>query len=255
MTNPPQPQSEQAQKARQRLSDWQIDLLGEWSPDEVKRILTIFESLAHNANNSHLSDLFNGESTSFHHSGREGPVGRTKGSEIYLDDDWTDWTLAHELGHRWNNAWARLPEQRLKESVRAGKFDWLKSRLRRVEKWLTHRLAKFGIQKRLDWRALWYHPGNAPPPCGSDRNFNASEDLAESFAASLLPQDAKIRAETAAKRNYKQSQFWDWGRLFAAYPQTPRGIITLNMLRDLSTRQQHLRQTNHSATQDQPRRT
>jgi hypothetical protein len=165
MTNPPQAQSKQTQQARQRLSEWQIDLLGEWSSDEVRRILTIFEALADEARISHLPDLFNGQSTTFHHSGRKGPVGRTKGSEIYLDADWTDWTLAHELGHRWNNAWQRLPEKRLKQSVQAGRLEWLKSRLRQFEKWLTHRLRKLGIQRQVDWHALWYHPGNAPPPC------------------------------------------------------------------------------------------
>jgi hypothetical protein len=204
------------------LASRQVVLEGDWTAEEARRILAVFERLETLSGGSG-ADLFNGQPTTFQHSGRPGRVGRTRGGTVILDADWTDWTLAHELGHRWNNAWGRAPEHHLRAALRAGRLEWLKRPLRRFEKSLERLLKKLGIETRLDWPALWYHPGDAPPPCGADRNFNASEDLAECFASSIFPEDSKARANKAAKKPVQPAANWDWGQQYAGFSQTPRG--------------------------------
>jgi len=218
-------------ESRARLRAWGVLLEGEWTPEEETRILAVFQRLSDLAEDRHVIELFNHQPTTFHHSGRPGRVGRTRGSDIFLDNDWTDWTLAHELGHRWNNAWDRQPEQRLRRAVQAGKFEWLKRNLRLLTKWLERRLKDLGIKSRLDWQALWYKPGKSPPPCGVDRNFNASEDLAESFAGIIFPELIKERAKKAAARLNKSMTDWDWGQKVASFTATPRGETVLKTLR------------------------
>ena len=168
-------------------------LEGDWTEAETRRILAVVKRIEILSGRD-VASVFNGQQTTFRHSTRAGRVGRTIGGTVELDADWTDWTLAHELGHRWNNAWQRSPERDLRTSLQAGKLEWLKHPLRRFEIWLERSLKKLGAKTRLDWQALWYHTGIAAPPCGSDRNFNASEDLAECFASSVFPEVAKERA-------------------------------------------------------------
>ena len=216
---------------RARLRAWGVVLEGEWSPDEIARILAVFQRLSNLAEDRDVLELFNYQPTIFHHSGRQGRVGRTRGSTIFLDNDWTDWTLAHELGHRWNNAWGRQPEQRLRRAMQAGNLEWLKHTLRRLTKWLEQRLQDLGIKSQLDWRSLWYKPGKSPPPCGVDRNFNASEDLAESFAGVIFPEEIKERAKKAAARLKKSRAAWDWGQQVASFTETARGETVLKTLR------------------------
>ena len=218
-------------KARARLHAWGVVLEGDWTPEEETRILAVFRRLKDLAEDRDVLEIFNHQMTVFHHSGRPGRVGRTRGSDIFLDNDWTDWTLAHELGHRWNNAWGRQPEQRLRQAVQAGKLEWLKRTLRLVSKWLERRLRDLGIKSRLDWQALWYKPGKSPPPCGVDRNFNASEDLAESFAGVIFPEEIKQRANKAAARFKKTKPGWDWGQQVASFTETERGETVLKTLR------------------------
>ncbi len=158
------------------LLNWGIELIGEWSTDEINRIHGVFQKLADLGGGPSLRNLFNDQKTILYHSDRSGKVGRTKGGEIFLDSSWTNWTLAHELGHRWNNAWARQPEENLRTALGAGKFEWIKRQLRRFEKWLTRVLRSWGGKTKIDWKALWYNPGGGAPPCGVDRNFNSSED-------------------------------------------------------------------------------
>lgn len=229
------------------LENWQVILEGEWSADETKRIHSIFHHLVQITGESALLQLFNHQPTIFHHSHRPGKAGRTRGGDIYLDDDWTDWTMAHELGHRWNNAWFRQPETALRTSLNAGKIEWLKRLLRRFEKWLTKILGSVGIKTRIDWKALWYHPGSAPPPCGVDRNFNASEDLAESFAATIFPEDARERALNAAKRIINRVVNWDWGQNFLDFKQTPRGQVMQAIIRERLSSDQHADQPDQRA--------
>lgn len=249
-------QAMQHQKSEliQKLKDWNIQLEGDWTHAEIERVLRIFENLAAYVNIDFLTKMFNNQPTFLHHSGRPGKAGRTKGGEIYLDDDWTDWTFAHELGHRWNNAWNRLPEQILRLATNAGRFEWIKGTLRRFEKWLECTLKRFNLKGRFDWHKLWYTPGNAPPPCGVDRNFNASEDLAESFASMVFPLEAKDRASKAADRMIKISGKWDWGNQFEDFLETPRGKTVLQMLKTLLPKEQYLNEPNQPANEDQPGR-
>ena len=221
------------------LESWKIQLEGEWSYDEIQRVHKVFESLAEQSDASSIPQLFNRQITTLKHSGRPGRVGRTKGSEISLDANWTDWTFAHELGHRWNNAWDRLPEQRLRQAVGAGKLEWIKRTLRGFERRLERALKKFDINKKIDWPTLWYKPGDAPPPCGADRNFNASEDLAESFAATIFPDEAKTRASDVATRAIIFAKSWDWSKTFNHFLETPRGQITLQTIKELGSHREY----------------
>jgi hypothetical protein len=238
----------------QKLEEWHIHLDGDWHADEVKRVWSIFENLSKRINLEFIHKIFNDQITTLHHSGRPGKAGRTRAGDIFLDEQWTDWTLAHELGHRWNNAWNRLPEQILRLTTSAGRWEWLKRILRRFEKWLERLLKRFNFKGHIDWKSLWYAPGNAPPPCGIDRNFNASEDLAESFASLLLPGEAKERASKAAHQNKKFKNKWDWGSKFNHFVETPRGRTTLQTIKDLVTQDQHFNQPYSPTSEDQPRR-
>ena len=213
------------------LNQRQIAFEGDWTDGEQERILTVLERIEALAHRD-LPKVLNGQSTTFRKSGRPGRAGRTLGGLVELDADWTDWTLAHELGHRWNNAWQRTPERDLRTSLGAGGWEWLKRPLRRFEKSLEHLLKKIGVTARLDWQALWYHPGQAAPPCGADRNFNASEDLAESFAASVFPQEAKERAAKASQRLAKAG--WDWGEQKGDFDRTKRGEFLQRRMRAIS---------------------
>jgi hypothetical protein len=240
-------QNDQRSPLREQLTNLGVELVGEWSQDELQRISMIFQRLANLGGFASLENLFNQQITNFHHGHRPGKVGRTRGGDIFLDNEWTDWTMAHELGHRWNNAWDRQPEQTLRRVINAGRFEWMKRQLRRFEKWLSQVMGKLGIQTKLDWKDLWYHPGEAPPPCGVDRNFNASEDLAESFASIIFPEDAKIRAAKAANRLSQFSAKWDWGKNFTHFHLTPRGKITLQMIRERLHPNENLDQPNQTA--------
>ncbi len=212
-------------KSHHQLTQWNVQLEGEWTAAEAERIKTVFERLGELMGGSdRLPARFNGKTTHMHHSGRPGRAGYTIGDDVYLNDDWTDWTLAHELGHRWNNAWGREPQKLLQKEMRAGQGEWLKLPVRRwlkkTERFMTKHWEFTG---RLDWRSLWDHTGDGPPPCGVDRNFNASEDFAECFAAAVFPEDAKGRAQRAAKKLGEKSKNWDWSQKTPSFEKTPRG--------------------------------
>ena len=231
--NPSQNTPDSAQYADSQLTRWGIHLEGAWTRHEKYRILNVFQRLSRNAGGKSIPLLFNQQATTLRHSGRPGRVGRTRGSEILLDEHWTDWTLAHELGHRWNNAWRRQPEKRLQRMVGAGRWEWLRKGLRGGVKWAEKALKKVGLEARLDWQPLWYHPGQAAPPCGVDRNFNASEDLAESFAAAIFGEDAQKRARRAVERSGEVGKKWDWPSQFQSYAATPRGQAMASLLAKL----------------------
>lgn len=228
------PTSKSSHPAQDELSLWNINLEGEWTLQEIERVVQIFQRLSAQSGGRKLAEIFNGETTTLKHSGRPGRVGRTLGGTIYLDKDWTDWTFAHELGHRWNNAWRRRPQTQLRKAVSAGKLDGIKKFLRRSEKWLEQILKRLGFKGRLDWRALWYHPGKAAPPCGIDRNFNASEDLAESFAAMIFQEDAQVRAQRSVEKFKLFAEKWNWPSQFPSFSETPRGKSLKMLLENLS---------------------
>lgn len=233
-----------------QLSLWKVELDGDWSRGEIDRIIKILNRLIAEADGKSISELLNNQQTTLHHSGRPGRVGHTRGADVYLDKDWTDWTLAHELGHRWNNAWKRQPEKRLRKTLRAGRLEWLMKGLRRFEKWLERALKPLEFKGHLDWHKLWYQPGDAPPPCGVDRNFNASEDLAESFAAIIFQENAQNRSRRAVKRLGAHGQKWNWPAQFLKFSETPRGQVMLRLLKNLVAEEEYPYQTNHPAAQN-----
>ena len=222
---------------------WHVHLDGHWTPQERDRILNILRRLSEGSGGISIPRLFNHQAILLHHSGQPGRAGRTRGADIYLDEAWTDWTLAHELGHRWNNAWKRQPERQLRKTMLAGKLEWLKLVLRRFEKWLESALRRLSCKRQLNWQALWYHPGNAPPPCGVDRNFNASEDLAESFAATILPEKAEQRARRISEHLEDLGEKWNWPLHFQNFSATPRGQFMVHFLAQLSSQNENLQKT------------
>lgn len=237
--------------ANQQLAIWHVHLKGDWTRHESYRILNIFQRLREQSGDIAIPSLFNHQGTILHHSGRSGRVGFTRGGDIFLDEDWTDWTFAHELGHRWNNAWARQPELNLRKAVGAGKLEWLKKGIRQLTKWAEKFLHRLSAKSQLDWPALWYHPGDAPPPCGVDRNFNASEDLAECFAAMIFQEEARKRAEKAAERFRKIGERWNWPAHFTSFSATPRGQVLIRLLKRLSSKEIDPKETGKPASQDQ----
>ena len=86
---------EPAQYADSLLALWKIHLDGDWSRHEKYRILNIFQRLSQHTDGRTIPELFNSQTTTLRHSGRPGRVGRTRASEIFLDEDWTDWNLAN----------------------------------------------------------------------------------------------------------------------------------------------------------------
>ncbi len=123
---------------RSALIKSKVALEGEWAEAEAQRILAVMRRIETLAGRN-VASVFNGQETIFRHSTRSGRVGRTIGGTVELDAEWTDWTLAHELGHRWNNAWQRSPERDLRTRLQAGRLEWLKRPLRRFENgWNAH---------------------------------------------------------------------------------------------------------------------
>lgn len=109
----------------------------------------------------------------------------------------TRWTIVHELAHAWDFSTGL--------------------KLSREMKKVTHSWnAPFGLHKFFPVNPhFWYHVGSLPPPCGTDKNFNALEDFAESVAAYVYPDEAFIRA---AKKGMPYSQYG-----YEHFYATPRG--------------------------------
>jgi hypothetical protein len=124
---------------------------------------------------------------------------------ISLNKDAFDaWTVVHELGHAWDGVNKWNLSSIMQKKMNAGYRKW----------WyiIPHLLWPSNIQ-------YWYYPGDGPPPCGIDRNFNAKEDFAEAVAALVFTAEAKRRAT---------SRGWPYndparGYAYADYRDTPRG--------------------------------
>ncbi len=185
---------------RSALIKNKVVLEGEWAEAEAQRVLAVMRRIETLAGRN-VASVFNGQETIFRHSSRSGRVGRTIGGTVELDAEWTDWTLAHELGHRWNNAWQRSPERDLRTRLQAGRLEWLKRPLRRFEKWLeralgskTARLASTLVSYRQRGPTMRLRP-----------QLNASEDLAECLRI-RVPEVAKERAAKATKEWRNQNR-------------------------------------------------
>lgn len=109
----------------------------------------------------------------------------------------TKWTIVHEFGHAWDFASGCALSRQMQQYT--GSSDHY-APLRSI--WPEVKL-------------FWYHIGSPPPPCGTDRNFTAMEDFAESVAAYVYPERAK---EKAATRNFAYSNYG-----FESFLDTRRG--------------------------------
>jgi len=117
-----------------------------------------------------------------------------------------EWTVTHELGHAWDFQSRKANSNDMRIAVGAyrkgGDFATIRH-------WLDR-----------ENPAFWYWPGESPPPCGYDRNFNSMEDFAEAVAASLYPDIAKARA---IRNQWPYDPFID-------FASTPRGQFIRIML-------------------------
>jgi hypothetical protein len=135
-------------------------------------------------------------------------------SAAYFDE----WTVVHELAHAWDAAHAWRLSRALRIAMGAG-FPSLWAKLR-------HDL------RRLRWLppappSQWYRPGQYPPPCGIDPNFNEREDFAETVTAWVYPERAKL---TAAARGWPYHDP-STGRAYATFADTPRGLWLADLLK------------------------
>jgi len=115
--------------------------------------------------------------------------------------NFSKWTVVHELAHAWD-----------------GVNDWNLSDNMQHDLGAGFRHPIWHFLKGNDPRYC-YDPGNGPPPCGTDKNFNAKEDFAESVTANVYPAEALAKASAG---NYPYN---DPGRgySFSGFQNTPRG--------------------------------
>ena len=191
-----------------------LSFQGEWSLQEMKQIFKISWRISNLMGGTNIFKLQYGDQTwSFnHYVSIDRSVGLTRSNgNIVLTSGFSDWTLAHELGHALNFANNRAYENGLQEAVGAGKGEWWKVVLRDIYP---------------DIEGLWYDPGSSPPAFGIDANFNASEDFAESFAAVVL-------TERALAKNIKdwRDTKYSWSKEYQHFYNTPRGRYVLSILR------------------------
>jgi hypothetical protein len=135
---------------------------------------------------------------------------------------WTQWTIAHELGHEFDalSGWRNSEEL---ENFTGGHTNWCQGIL-----------VNLGVSNCTSY----YEPGcnNAGyyygdiPPKGADENFNRGEDFAESFAALIYPERA-----LASKNRYSDNPFLYNLFNYSDYTTTLRGLWMKSLI-DLSTR-------------------
>lgn len=114
------------------------------------------------------------------------------------------WTIIHELAHAWDFSTARRLSRSLKKYTRS-------------------RSAPFGLNLIFPkTKIYWYRVGSPPAPCGTDGNFNAMEDFAESVTAYVYPLEASRRAK---KRGMPYSDY-DYKTFF----ETPRGVFIRSLV-------------------------
>lgn len=111
------------------------------------------------------------------------------------------WTVVHELAHAWDGANGWKLSSDMSSSLGAG-FD--------------HPILHFLFPNDP---AYWYDPGQGPPPCGVDANFNSKEDFAEAVTAYTYPSGASAKA-TANGWPYQDAAR---GYSYSSYIDTPRG--------------------------------
>jgi hypothetical protein len=134
---------------------------------------------------------------------RYGGIGKAHSVTLNLAG-FTTWTVVHELAHAWDgvNGWRH--SHAMEKSVGAGHRDFI---------------ARILHIFQPDNPVYWYLPGNSPPPCGIDRNFNSKEDFAEAVTAHVFPDEAR---QKAIDRGWPYADP-ERGYAFACFGDTPRG--------------------------------
>ncbi len=133
------------------------------------------------------------------------PLGLTsKGLVRFKAASITPWTVVHEFGHAWDFGY----NLRLSNQMRIFTQSWGPIPV----------LHELFPNKEL----FWYRPGQMPPPCGKDRNFNRLEDFAEAVTAYVFPEDAKQRAASRGMGYH----LYGYDNYFA----TPRGRFIHNLI-------------------------
>jgi RHS repeat-associated protein len=126
----------------------------------------------------------------------------------------TKWTVVHELAHAWDAVRGWRLSKEMQEAMGAG---------------FAHPIRHFFNPGNPAW---WYDPGQGPPPCGIDANFNEKEDFAEAVTAYVYPDRA---SQWAAERGWP---YTDPGRgyAYASFLETPRGQFIAALLTDHNRR-------------------
>jgi RHS repeat-associated protein len=115
--------------------------------------------------------------------------------------NFSKWTVVHELAHAWDGVNSWNLSDNMQHDLGAG---------------FRHPIRHFLNDNDPRY---WYDPGNGPPPCGIDGNFNAKEDFAESVTAYTYLAEALAKASSG---NYPYN---DSGRgySYSGFQNTPRG--------------------------------
>lgn len=122
----------------------------------------------------------------------------------------TQWTVVHELAHAWDAVRGWRLSKEMQEAMGAG---------------FAHPIRHFFNPGNPAW---WYDPGQGPPPCGIDANFNEKEDFAEAVTAYAYPDEAWRKATRPAEQAPLNWQAWPYddparGYSYAGFRDTPRG--------------------------------
>ncbi|MFZ2095397.1 MAG: hypothetical protein WAV05_02050 [Anaerolineales bacterium] len=132
--------------------------------------------------------------------------GYYQAGKIWLQEKgFSTWTVVHELAHSWDAANGWKLSGNMSSSLDAG-FD--------------NPFLHFLFPNNPNY---WYDPGQGPPPCGVDANFNSKEDFAEAVTAFAYPAVAESEANRRNNGNWSYvnpSRGWN----YSGYLDTPRGL-------------------------------
>ena len=184
-----------------------------WTLREMKQIFVIGWKIASlmGGTSSYKEEFENWTWYFYHYESDGGDLGKTSPSgTIGLKDGFSDWTLAHELGHAFDFSNHGKYSRAMRKFLGAGETHWSNSTRRA--------LGNTDPQ-------YWYDPGSSPPVNGVDSNFDAKEDFAETFAATVLPEDAYIKN---MKYSEETSEYY-WAD-YGSFANTPRGQYMLSIL-------------------------
>jgi hypothetical protein len=129
-------------------------------------------------------------------------AGLARAHRVWLNAaGFSQWTVVHELGHAWDAAQGWRLSREMQRAMGAG---------------FAHPIRHFFDRDNPDY---WYDPGQGPPPCGVDENFNRKEDFAEAVTAYIYSDEAQWRASSRGWPYHDPQRGYD----YAHFHDTPRG--------------------------------